>query len=211
MTVFGAAMAGLAVGASCTLPSLRRMSEDLARAQWVAAHDHLTGLPNRHGVHDRFTRDHAAGRSSSLVLLDLDNFKNLNDTWGHQAGDDYLIAVARRLAAACKDIGYASRLGGDEFLVLSPGRNGAEATHAAQTIIEQISEPLILHIGRNELVGLRPGLSAGVAAPVPGATWSQQLRRADIALYHAKQNRRGPVLWAEGMLQPPPRNIRATA
>jgi diguanylate cyclase (GGDEF)-like protein len=210
LTVLGAAVAGLAVGAGCTLPSLRRVSDDLAGARWLAAHDHLTGLPNRQAVHARFARDHARGCRDNMILLDLDGFKNLNDTWGHPAGDDYLIAVARRLAAACQDIGYPSRLGGDEFLVLLPGRTAAQGVHAANAMIDQISAPLMLHVGDGRIARFFPAASAGVAPPVPSVSWSVQLRHADVALYHAKQEQRGQVvLWADGMHQPTPRNMSA--
>ena len=160
-----------------------------------ALHDPLTQLPNRTLLHDRC--DHAidvARRQSeplALMLLDLDRFKDANDTFGHQFGDLLLRAVARRIAAAVRASDTVGRLGGDEFAVLLPNTNEAGALMAVAKLLKALEEPF-------DIDGqvLEVGASIGVALyPRHGDDGSTLLRRADIAMYTAKRGGTGSAVY----------------
>lgn len=168
----------------------RREAEEQLRH--LAEHDPLTGLANR----SRFTRLLAAtlarpGRRLALHLLDLDGFKEINDSLGHPAGDRLLVAVAGRLAGAAGSQATVARLGGDEFAVLQPDPEGpAEAQRLAGRLIDSLAQPVVTTDGR-----IRVGASIGIAlAPEHGRSAEELLRHADIALYRAKATARGSVL-----------------
>src|SRR5690349_9857997 len=139
MTLLAAAPAGTAgflAGLATMRHRVRRLSGDVAHARWLAHHDTLTGLPNRAGARHHFHREADAGRLSALALLDLDDFKTVNDTWGHLAGDAQLAAIAIRLQAECRDIGaVACRLGGDEFVLLMPSADPQTVVHQVEAIV----------------------------------------------------------------------------
>ncbi|MCJ2059087.1 EAL domain-containing protein, partial [Methylobacterium sp. J-048] len=155
----------------------------------LARHDILTGLPNR-GLFREYLDARLAdialrGGTGAVLYLDLDGFKGVNDTLGHQAGDDLLRSVADRLRAAVGD-GVVARLGGDEFAVLLPG-DRQEATEIAEGLIGLFEAPL--WVGEQRIA---VGLSVGIAlAPEHGASAECLYRRADLALYRAKAEGRG--------------------
>lgn len=168
----------------------RRAAEEQLRH--LAEHDPLTGLANR----TRFTRALAAalaraGSRVALHLLDLDGFKEVNDSLGHPAGDRLLLAVAGRLAGAAGKSVLIARLGGDEFALLQPDPGNAEdARRFAARLAESLAQPVVTSDGR-----LRVGASIGIAlAPEHGRTVEELLRHADIALYRAKEEARGSVV-----------------
>lgn len=176
-TLLGAALLGYAVGAITTHHRNRRQ---LAAARAEATHDPVTGLPNRRAavaeVHTRL-----AGGPFLLALLDLDDFKQVNDTYGHLVGDDLLRIVAARLYAAIPPDGFAARLGGDEFLALLPD-HGDDPVEAITAVLALLAQPIPIGAGM-----LRPYASAGVATTTDGAaSWRQLIARADHALYRAK-------------------------
>jgi diguanylate cyclase (GGDEF)-like protein/PAS domain S-box-containing protein len=156
--------------------------------------DPLTGLANR----SRFSeRSRAAGPEATVVLLDLDGFKQVNDTLGHAAGDRVLVEVADRLRAVCRDDDLVARLGGDEFVVLvAPGGRdrdaGAVAVSLADRLVVALAQPFLV---ADRLVSL--GASAGVAQArdLTGETdpGDALLRDADIAMYAAKAAGKGRV------------------
>jgi diguanylate cyclase (GGDEF)-like protein len=160
---------------------LRQMQ---AKLEFQAFHDALTGLPNRarfsHRVQEALAR--AVG-PMAVLFLDLDRFKNVNDSLGHDVGDDLLIAVAARLRGCVRDGDLVSRLGGDEFTVLMEGvQDEAEATAIAERICEALSAPFAL-AGHE----VRVSTSVGIAMLEEGLTDPAELvRRADVAMYHAK-------------------------
>jgi diguanylate cyclase (GGDEF)-like protein/PAS domain S-box-containing protein len=162
----------------------RELYERLAR---LALYDHLTGLPNRTLFADRLNRAigmaQRAGESFSLLYIDLDHFKEVNDSHGHSAGDELLKLTAERLLSCVRDSDTISRQGGDEFLglLINCGEDDA-STLCAQKIVDACAEPF--HIDGKEL---RLSASVGVAMYPADATDARGLvRAADSALYEAK-------------------------
>jgi diguanylate cyclase (GGDEF)-like protein/PAS domain S-box-containing protein len=154
----------------------------------LAFFDSLTGLANRRRL--QISADQAlaeaaqTGGALGLLYLDLDRFKYVNDTLGHDAGDELLVQVAARLRANTRADDTVARLGGDEFMVLLPGRNREQAAQVAQRILEQIERPFSL---RGRVIHL--GVSIGIAGyPEDGATVDDLMRYADIAMYRAKDD-----------------------
>ncbi|WP_349879789.1 EAL domain-containing protein [Micromonospora sp. HUAS YX12] len=162
---------------------LARIAEDHA---YAATHDALTGLSNRRHLLDegsaQLTTRHADG-VTALVLIDLNHFKEVNDTLGHGAGDQVLIQVAERLRGAARPDDLVARLGGDEFAVLLRGLPApAVAAHRAEALLAALHDPL-------DLDGMRISVEAsgGIAvAPATGGM-AELLRRADVAMYQAKR------------------------
>ena len=198
---------GYTLGRFCSRSRCRRLRTALTTARHLAEHDPLTGLLNRTGAQS-FYESQAA--SSIVVLVDLDGFKTVNDTWGHQVGDAQLVAIAQRLTDACAPIdAVAGRLSGDEFLLLLPETEPAAARAQVAAILAQLSTP-ITHSVVDALVNITPSASAGIAVPQGGQAWASQLRHADIALYQAKAVGGQAVLYATGMQQPARQDSRET-
>ncbi len=154
----------------------------------LAFHDTLTELPNRVLLFDRinqslsrFSRD---GSVFVIAVLDLDGFKEINDSFGHASGDVLLKAVAQRLTNAVRNVDTVARLGGDEFaLILQGVENEDEADSVLRKIIAEITRPFELNGGK-----IRVGASVGVAfCPQDGASIHELLGRADYAMYEAKR------------------------
>jgi diguanylate cyclase (GGDEF)-like protein len=150
-----------------------------------ATHDPLTGLPNRKLVTARLDQALAAmddtGRVA-VMFVDLDRFKAVNDSSGHDTGDLVLEEVARRLQACARAGDTVGRLSGDEFVVVAPGLDDVEAQVRGQGIVEALAEPV--QLGTRELVVTA---SVGVAVTSPGDDAESILRDADVAMYEAKQ------------------------
>ena len=154
-----------------------------AQAQHLAFHDSLTGLPNRALFEDRL--DHALsrrGRHVALLLLDLDRFKNVNDTLGHQAGDALIREFGMRLSTLTRDGDTISRLGGDEFAILMDEGRDPEVHRLARRILEDISRPFEI-LGAQIHIGVSIGIAMAGDSPVDRL---ELVRKADIALYRAK-------------------------
>jgi diguanylate cyclase (GGDEF)-like protein len=163
------------------------------RLRHEALHDALTGLPNRSALEAGMADALADMRArvttgSALLLMDLDGFKEVNDTLGHLHGDLLLIEVGRRLRTTVPPEALVARLGGDEFAVLLPGVEQAEpALAVAHQILTALEEP-----ARVEDVRLEVGGSIGLAlAPLHGSDVGALLKAADVAMYAAKRSRRG--------------------
>jgi diguanylate cyclase (GGDEF)-like protein len=159
-----------------------------AQAQHLAFHDSLTGLPNRALFEDRL--DHALTRREAhlaVVLLDLDRFKNVNDTLGHQAGDALIRELGVRLAGLIREADTISRLGGDEFGILIEQCKPADLHRLAKRILNEMQRPFSI-IGNQ----LHISVSIGIAMSADGELDRLELvRKADIALYNAKDAGRG--------------------
>ena len=178
----------------------RERSEELDRArekaEWLAWTDTLTGLRNRHALLSDLPEKLAEAGLGELVLmlLDLDRFKQVNDTYGHDAGDAVLVAVSNRMRDALDAKGVPYRLGGDEFaIILEPGVTLAQAEAIATGLIPAIMEPVQFE-GR----GLYVGASIGIAlSPENANAPAELLRVADVALYEAKTSGRGQYKFYE--------------
>jgi diguanylate cyclase (GGDEF)-like protein/PAS domain S-box-containing protein len=163
----------------------RKLAEE--RLTRMALHDALTDLPNRYLLNDLLQRSMQQGHQDNgqfaLLFLDLDRFKNVNDSFGHQSGDDVLQQIARRLREACRTGDTVARLGGDEFAILQTVvRDEKDTSALAQRIIDAISQPLT-HAG----VALRVTGSIGITMfPMDGTEAETLQRNADLAMYQAK-------------------------
>jgi len=156
----------------------------------LAHHDELTGLPNRRLLDDRIAQAFAAARrtqdSVAVMLLDLDRFKPINDTYGHEAGDRVLKVVATRLADCVRKADTVARVGGDEFVVMLPMRDGQHASRVAEGILAALAEPI--RLGTNEF---QVGVSIGISVFPDDATDKEELLRcADRAMYAVKASGR---------------------
>ncbi|GAA3853251.1 hypothetical protein GCM10022243_18550 [Saccharothrix violaceirubra] len=161
--------------------SKRRQLEDALRTR--AERDELTGLVSRaHFLHlvDEALR---TGEVVGLLVLDLDQFKEVNDTEGHEAGDRYLVSAAERINRAAGPVATVARLGGDEFAVLAPGHDVREAARLATHILTELGRPLT---GMGYEVVVRASVGISVAAE-PGMPTAVLLRDADTAMYVAKR------------------------
>jgi len=160
--------------------------------------DILTGLASRLLLSDRIEHlgtDADAARSC-LLFIDLDGFKTVNDTYGHAAGDELLIAIAQRVRTTLREGDLAARLGGDEFAVLLSDRDIAQATQVANRMLSTLSAPIPLRRGRVAVTA-----SIGIVGIAPPATAERVLRDADLAMYEAKSSGRNRLSIFEPNMQ----------
>lgn len=193
-----------AAGSLTTWPRSRRNRAQLAQVKWAASHDSLTGLPNRASAQRQFREFAEAEQPCVVVLVDLDDFKAVNDTWGHRAGDQLLKSVSDRLAAACGPRGFAARLGGDEFLLLMPWSAATETARVLESVsamLDMLRAPTALAFDDAATVVVEAKASAGIALPALCRSWAEQLNCADIALYEAKRVRGSTVIFEQSMYQ----------
>jgi len=181
---------------------LRERKQAEAQIRHLAQHDPLTNLPNRALFNERLAAMVEETRTrqsmSAVVLVDLDRFKDINDLYGHAAGDDVLREVSDRLRAETRSSDMVARLGGDEFAILvSPITFAAQAADLAHRLIARLSLSMTAAGG----VSIRPGASIGVAiCPRDGIEDVTLMTRADTALYHAKNNGRNQyAVFEKGM------------
>ncbi|WP_310619480.1 putative bifunctional diguanylate cyclase/phosphodiesterase [Flexibacterium corallicola] len=159
--------------------------------RYLAHHDTLTGLPNRNFLEMEIERhlDEAKikGTSGALLFIDLDRFKNINDTLGHQVGDDLLLEVAKRLKEIASGMGFVARLGGDEFLLLLvnfPYKDIIKSV--AETILKELAKPFDT---RGHSLQVTPSIGMTLY-PDHGTTLNALMRKADLAMYKAKEQGR---------------------
>jgi diguanylate cyclase (GGDEF)-like protein len=175
------------------LLAFRELREHEGRLVEQASHDALTRLLNRAGLAESGALALAGGaptRSVALLMIDLDDFKTINDTLGHPAGDALLVAVATRLRGAVPPGDVVARLGGDEFAVLLHRVGGpADVDSVARRILDDVCTPVV--VGEQTLL-VRASIGAAVAEP--GDDLDSLLRNADIALYEGKDRGKGTVV-----------------
>ncbi|HTU65015.1 MAG TPA: sensor domain-containing diguanylate cyclase [Steroidobacteraceae bacterium] len=180
----------------------RKRAESAARE--LASRDTVTGLLNRRGLDASLANlltTNTAQHPLALLQIDLDYFKEVNDTFGHEAGDRVLREVGAILERSVRRTDVVARTGGDEFVVVLPGIESVEkAKDIAVNVIAGVSVPIVLSAGRRAEIGA----SIGIALAVPGEGASALLRRADTAMYTAKQSGRGRVCLAQTGGDEPP-------
>jgi diguanylate cyclase (GGDEF)-like protein len=172
-----------------------------------ARYDSLTGLPNRTLLHERL---HQALRPTSgeprpvaLVLMDLDRFREINDTFGHGRGDRVLQQIGQRLRHVMPESGTIARLGGDEFALLVPGMAAEGAIQLTHRVTKALEEPFLV-----EELPLAVDASLGIAlSPDHGTSADDLIQRADIAMYLAKENGSGHFIYASGADRHSPRRL----
>ncbi|HSF48718.1 MAG TPA: EAL domain-containing protein [Burkholderiales bacterium] len=183
---------------SAELPGFHILINDITsrkqaeqRISHLAHFDGLTGLPNRNLLQDRVAQAIAHAernrRELALLFLDLDNFKTINDSLGHDLGDDLLKAVSLRLSVCLRDMDTVGRYGGDEFVIILPDlHDGQRADRVATKILEQLASPFT--IKQHEL---HMGASIGISVfPRDGLDAAALMKSADTAMYHAKESGR---------------------
>jgi diguanylate cyclase (GGDEF)-like protein len=194
----------LAVWAALVMSTFitKRFEQSNQKLAYMACHDDLTGLPNRYYLktvlNDFFNKVEAEGgalkhHKGSLLLIDLDKFKEVNDTMGHSAGDDLLTSIARRLSEIAGDKAHLIRYGGDEFLIWLENIDSEGAKNLAQDIVSACRQPLLINDNQFEI-----GASIGIACyPQHGTKIDELFKRVDIAIYHAKKMRLGYQLFEQ--------------
>ncbi len=169
----------------------RELGIEQARLAHQAFHDSLTGLPNRRLFFDRLAhalaRTERSGRGVGLLFIDIDEFKSVNDTYGHAAGDKLLVAVAERLRDVVRQADTVARLGGDEFVILCEDTADPDGAPSGvlQRICGSLAEPCV--IGAHDIV---VSVSSGIAVAAPHMDADTLVRLADQAMYAAKRARR---------------------
>ncbi len=186
---------------------ITQLRRDQEKVQYLAFHDQLTQLPNRVALMDRLEHAHAAsnrhGHYGALIFLDLDNFKTLNDTFGHDLGDLLLQQVASRLQSSVRSVDTVARLGGDEFVLLLEelGTDQRQAAIQAETAARKIVDTLA---ATYDLRGRQYNCSASLGITVfngraPGV--DELLKQADLAMYGAKQAGRNTLRFFDPRMQ----------
>jgi diguanylate cyclase (GGDEF)-like protein len=180
-----------------------RLLDVQAELERRASHDALTGVVNRAGLTDSLRREISRAQRTeapvAAVLLDVDRFKSINDSHGHNVGDEVLIEFARRCSAAVRDYDLFGRYGGEEFLLVLPGASLADARIAGQRLVDTIAARAF-----DTTAGpLTVTTSAGVASTAQGhRSMESLLAAADGALYHAKHTGRARVCAATDTERP---------
>ncbi|OYU47024.1 MAG: hypothetical protein CFE31_18860, partial [Rhizobiales bacterium PAR1] len=159
----------------------------MRKMEYLANHDALTGLANRYALRNKMREWQAAGHSFFLVSIDLDNFKDVNDLFGHEIGDALLKDAAKRISRHFTASAVAARIGGDEFLILLPGSDIAGAVAVATDVVNDLTLPFVVNNVR-----LRAGASIGIARSA-GLSVEAAMKNVDLALYQAKANGKNQV------------------
>ena len=182
---------------------LKDLQVNREELEHMARHDVLTGLPNRRAFQERL--DHALSRAQrsgerfALFFIDVDNFKSINDRWGHDGGDALLKIVALRLVATTRKVDAIARMGGDEFVVLldNPAQR-EDVANIAEKLLDSVRSP-ILHRGHELQIGFSIGISL---YPENGRTAAELMARADRAMFDAKDAGRNGFRFSNGKPYP---------
>jgi len=180
-----------------------RLRDQAREREYQALHDALTGLPNRTLFRQRVAELVAAGNHAAVLLMDLDRFKEINDTLGHHTGDQVLVEVARRLRNVLPGEAVMARLGGDEFVVCLADIDRLQALRLADRLRRALSGPVVV-----DDVAVDLDMSVGIAlAPQHGILPATLLQRADIAMYGAKTRRAGVQVYTQERDEYSPRRL----
>jgi diguanylate cyclase (GGDEF)-like protein len=195
LLVIGYAIMALHRDLTSTVAALKAenelVNESKEHITHLAHHDALTNLPNRVLAKDRFQqalrKSERSGKPLALLFLDLDDFKSVNDSFGHETGDELLLIVAKRLKAVCRQSDTICRLGGDEFLIIAEEITDDWGT---SLLAEKILKTLTKEIQLNDSI-VTSSTSIGISiAPQDGRSFEELLKKSDIAMYHSKNNGR---------------------
>ena len=186
---------GSIAGVYCIAKDVTERRRTAAALEHQALHDALTGLPNRTLLNDRLERviiaHQRSERGLALLVMDLDHFKDVNDTLGHQTGDELLRQVAARLQTTLRTSDTIARLGGDEFAILLPSVRVQGGVGVAQKVLKALEQPFTVD-GQELTIAASLGIAA---CPDHGVDPETLLRRADVAMYVAKRNKGGYVVY----------------
>ncbi|MCX7627798.1 MAG: diguanylate cyclase [Methylophilaceae bacterium] len=176
---------------------IEQLTQEIEQLSLNAQQDYLTGTLNRRGMDDAFARElgraDRSGLPLSVALLDIDHFKKLNDTLGHEAGDAALAHLAKVVKAILRPTDIVARYGGEEFVILLPETDQAEGIKVMMRVQRELTKNFFLHNNQRVLITF----SAGVAQRMPGEDQAAVLKRADEALYRAKHAGRNRVFGAD--------------
>ncbi|PSJ46154.1 GGDEF domain-containing protein [Zobellella endophytica] len=189
------------------ISDISQRKEDEAKINHLAFYDALTGLPNRRLLAERLKQAQAvsarSARQGALIFIDLDNFKDINDLWGHQVGDQLLQQAAQRLNQVVRETDTVARLGGDEFAVLlgelseQPAQSAARLEHIGHKLLEVLERPYV-----HEIHSLRGSASLGlVMFDDHGQTADDLLQQAELAMYEAKSAGKGKLRFFDPVMQ----------
>jgi len=166
---------------------IRQLENELASVSAKVREDQLTGALNRRGMEEAFEVEQARAQRSkqpfSLALLDIDNFKRLNDRLGHGAGDQALVHLVKVIQDLLRPTDSVARYGGEEFVLLLPETKQDEAIQVVQRLQRELTRRFFLHNNEKLLITF----SAGVTEVAPGEARTEALERADLAMYRAKK------------------------
>lgn len=173
------------------IESMNQMQE----FEYAASVDGLTGMHNRRWLHDAFARQlfrcQKDGRDMSLIMMDVDNFKSVNDQYGHLTGDQVLCTVARIVSHQLRPGDLLARFGGDEFSLLLPGSSASQAVQVAERLRSAVATASIPVHGNQGMINV--SISLGVSQAKPGDALENLIARADAALFSAKREGRNCV------------------
>jgi diguanylate cyclase (GGDEF)-like protein len=184
------------------------MEEERELHEKLALYDPLTELPNRHLLDERMSqliaRARRQGDQFAVMFVDIDNFKTVNDNYGHVIGDQVLVAIAKRLMERVRTEDTVARLGGDEFVILSEHTaDEKDVRIAASRILAEIAEPIVLKLRQSDTITINLTGSLGISVcPRDGTTLQQLVERADDAMYDVKK--RGKASFRFFSLEPVP-------
>ena len=176
---------------------VRQLEQELEHVSEQVREDQLTGTLNRRGLDDAMQREISRAQrkhtAMCVAILDLDNFKKLNDTYGHQAGDDALVHLATVVRKTLRPTDTVARFGGEEFVIVFAETDEKQAVEAMRRLQRELTKRFFLHDNERLLITF----SAGVAALKPNETQEAILARADKAMYQAKLQGKNRVVMAE--------------
>jgi diguanylate cyclase len=176
---------------------IQDLTDELHQMSEVAHQDYLTGALNRRGMDEAFEREFSRSERSntpiSVALLDIDHFKKLNDTLGHDAGDEALVHLTKVVKSALRPTDVLARYGGEEFVIILPATDQAEAIVVMTRVQRELTKNFFMHNNERTLITF----SAGVAQRKEQQTPEEVVKRADVALYNAKHAGRNRVLAAD--------------
>lgn len=196
-------VAGFLLGHAVALPRLWRVRRALHTAHYDATHDHTTGLPNRRALLAHLAAARRDGDPVAVALVDLDRFKTVNDTLGHDAGDQFLTEIADRLDHLPPPVRFVARLGGDEFVLVIDDDLGV---HSAVQAGIDAWRAIVGAPARVADTFVAMSASVGVATSRIGVTSRQLLHDADRAMYEAKQAGGGVLRYLPGLDDTPVRH-----